>query len=66
MQAGRSNTQTILDLTREIEAARTVVRDDDTAAARDRLKRAEDAYRSYLMGLNGMDGACRWPLSPFQ
>ena len=64
MQNERSDTQTILELTREIEAARTAVRDQDSPAARDLLKQAEDVYRAYLMGLNGLDGGRPWPISP--
>ncbi len=51
------STRTILGLTREIETARREVEADDTPAAHTRLKDAQIAYRSYLVGLNGLTQA---------
>ena len=48
------STRTILALTREIEAARREVETDDTPGARSRLRDAQIAYRTYLLGLNGL------------
>ena len=52
-EQGRS-TSAILALTRRIEDARREVEADDTAASRARLKDAQIAYRTYLLGLNGL------------
>ena len=48
------STHAILDLTRRIEDARREVETNDTLAARTRLKEAQIAYRTYLLGLNGL------------
>ncbi len=50
-------TRTLLALTREIEDARRAITDEDTPAARARLQTAELAYRSFLVGLNGLASA---------
>ena len=48
------STRTILILTQEIETARREVDSRDTPTARARLQDAQIAYRTYLLGLNGL------------
>ena len=52
-QAG-GETRKIIELTREIEAARRALQAQDTPEGRRRLGEAEAAYRSFLVGLNGL------------
>ena len=50
----RSDTGRILELTREIEAARSEVQREQTCANRLRLSNAATEYKTYLAGLNGL------------
>jgi hypothetical protein len=65
MSAIRLEAQRIIALTAEIEASREALRNEDTPANRDRLVAAEADYKSYLIGLNGLEEGCPWPASPF-